>query len=70
MSKEELEIEVRFALVSSLLVDSLADLESFGLQRKSTPIISYWHPNVTLTIISDRSAISFNSPPEAKKRGF
>ncbi|KAL7415602.1 cleft lip and palate associated transmembrane protein [Mrakia frigida] len=41
--------------------------EELEIERKSTPIISYWHPNVTLTIISDRSAISFNSPPEAKK---
>ena len=37
------------------------------MQRKSTPIVSYWHPNVTLTLVSDRSPISFSSPPEAKR---
>ena len=71
MTKEELEIEVRRRLLSFSFLLSPSSHANFhrlvSVQRKSTPIISYWHPNVTLTIISDRSPISFSSPPEAKK---
>ena len=74
LTKEELEIEVRSLCICRPLTctDTLAfDHQSclnLTLQRRTTPIVSYWHPNITLAIVSDRGDFPLASaPPETKK---
>ncbi|CDZ97998.1 Transmembrane protein [Phaffia rhodozyma] len=44
---------------------SLAQIEE---EHKTTPIISYWHPNLTLAIVSDRPNIIEQAlPPDSKE---